>query len=177
MSSSAALSQLVSINAEQASAAPQPQRTVDALLSDARAGASSEALLQSFRAIPVTVSHSASAASSGQLPKAIKSADSHRVSRENVAPQRVLAQQRAAAGGGKAAEAARATHGTQTLAASKPKKPPLVVEHVPQKSRTDGGGGGIVVGRAVVSTFLLSDLRTRAAALSPPASPRVFKLN
>jgi hypothetical protein len=160
----AALSSAAS-NVEQTSTASKS--AVGAMPSEARAVANYHAAQQPFRAIPVTVSQSSSAATSGQAPSTLNAANSRqRLFRENIAPRRV------ATPGSKVAETARATHGTQTLARSKPQRPPLVVERVPQKAPA-AGKEVVVVGRAVVSSFLLSDARARAAALTPPASPRL----
>ena len=153
----------------------QSKNAGDLLPSDARAGANSEAVQHSFRAIPVTVAQGASAAN--PAPKTLNTASSRqRLFRENVAPRRVSAQQQAAPAA-KNAEAARVTHGTQTAAPPKPKRPPLVVETVPQRPRADAAAEAFVLGRAVVSSFLLSDPRTRPAILSPLASPRSSVLN
>jgi hypothetical protein len=161
---------MIAANAEQASAAQRSQGATDALLSVARAEASSEAVMQSFRAIPVTVTHSSAAPVPVPLPKTSKAQGSRqRLFSENVAPRRVSAQLAA----GKVAEVSRATHGTQTFASSKPKRPPLLVQQVPQRPMADARVQGVVVGRPVVSSFLLSDVRTRAAELSPLASPRI----
>jgi hypothetical protein len=170
----AAVLQLTPVNTiagsvEQASEALLSQSAADALPSVARAEASSEAGMQSFRAIPVTVTQSSAGPTSGLLYKTSKTQGSRqRLFSENVAPRRVPAQLPA----GKVAEVSRATHGTQTSAPSKSKRPPLLVEQVPQRPVADARVQGVVVGRPVVSSFLLSDLRTRAAALSPSESPR-----
>jgi hypothetical protein len=140
---------------------------VDTMPSEARAAAKYQAAQQPFRAIPVTVSHSSSASTSGQAAATLNAANSRqRLLRENIAPRRLSTP------GSKVAETAHATHGTQTLARSKPQRPPLVVERVPRKAAA-AGKEVFVVGRAVVSSFLLSDARARAAALTPPASPRL----
>ena len=159
-------------------AALQPKNagSGDFVPSDARAGAVSEAVQQSFRAIPVTVSQASSAANSGPAPKALPNTASsrQRLFRENVAPRRVSAQQQAVAASAKNnAEIARVTHGTQTAAPPKLKRPPLIVETVPQRPPTGARAEAVVLGRAVVSSFLLSDPRARAAVQSPPASPRL----
>jgi hypothetical protein len=160
----AALSSAAS-NVEQTSTASKS--VVDAMPSEARAAAKYQAAQQPFRAIPVTVSHSSSASTSGQAAATFNAANSRqRLFRENIAPRRLSTP------GSKVAETAHATHGTQTLARSKPQRPPLVVERVPQKAAA-AGKEVVVVGRAVVSSFLLSDARARTSALTPPASPRL----
>jgi hypothetical protein len=149
----------ITATVEEAAASLRPRSSADALLLDARPGATAQTVSQSFRAIPVTESQGSSTSASGLVPLAPKAAESRqRVFRENVAPRRASALQPSASVG-KVVAAARANHGTQTLAAPKPHRPPLVVETVPQRAATGGRGEGVVVGRAVVSSFLLADRR------------------
>jgi hypothetical protein len=139
---------------------------------DARADAASEPVQQQFRAIPVTVAQSSSAASSAAPANSSNAANlrQRQVSRARAAavPQpRVVA-------AGRVAEAARASHGTQTTASSKPKRP-LAVEKVARRQGAGERPDVVVVGRPVVSSFLLSPPKLASAALAPPVSPRLAK--
>jgi hypothetical protein len=123
---------------------------------------------QPFRAIPVTVAQSsaAAAAAPSTASKTLNATKSR---------QRLLGEGRAlqrAAPAGQTAQAARATHATQTTAPSKPKKPPLVVKNVARQQPAGERAEVVVVGRPVLSSFLLSELKLASAALSPLASPR-----
>jgi hypothetical protein len=134
------------MNAEQgALASLQSNRALAVVPSDA----TSEPARQAFRAIPVTVAQKPSA-----KPPSLAAKTS------NVAKARQ--------GSSAAPNPTRASHATQTTASLRPKKAALVVE-VP---RRQGAGTQLdvsVIGRPVVSSFLLSGLRpTVAAGLASP---------
>lgn len=135
-------------------------------------GAASEPVQQAFRAIPVTVTQSSSAKPVGPVAATVNVANARQGS--GAASHRASSQSRAAPAG-HSTEASRATHATQTTAPIKPKSsklPALVVEKVPRRLPVPAQSDVFVVGRPVVSSFVLSGLKP-VAALEPPASPRV----
>jgi hypothetical protein len=146
-----------------------PKSGIDTLISELRTATPSQTVKQTFRAIPLTASHISSSEPSGSAPQTSNAASSRqRVVKDRALPRPTSTYQRS----GKVAEVTRATNGTQTLPAATSRKPPLVVEHVPQRPLRDLRAQAGVVGRSVVSSFILVDPRARAAAAAPLLSPR-----